>query len=339
VGRVIAGGGWDEPSYTFQSLFVQSPWDRSPTNGVRLVTYLKTGRNLERAQDRVVTTVRDYSKEKPAGETEFRIYRRMYDYDRRALHETVEAKVSGTDWVRERVTFDAAYPGGRVPAYLFLPRNARPPFQTIIYFPGSSATQLNSFEEDFAFWEFIIRSGRAVMYPIYRGTFERKNEIDASAPEGTVADRDTTIQVTQDLRRSIDYLETRDDIDKERLGYFGFSWGGILGGVITAVEPRLKVSVLHVAGLSTGRPLPEVDAFNFFPRVRIPTLVLSGRYDTAFPFDSTVVPMFRILGTPTGLKRQVVYDTGHFVPRDQLIKETVDWYDRHLGPVTYARGQ
>jgi len=338
VGRIISGGAWDEPSYTFQDRSVQSPWDRSPTNGARLVTYLKPDPNLDRARAPVVTTVRDYAKEKPAGDAEFRIYRRMYDYDPRPLHEVVEAKEPATDWVRERISFDAAYPGGRVIAYLFLPRNSRPPYQTIVYFPGSSAVDLKSFEDDHAFWEFIIRSGRALMYPIYRGTFERKKELDLDVPEGTVADRDATIQLTQDLRRSIDYLETRQDIDKQRLGYFGFSWGGWMGGIIPAVEERLKVSVLHVAGLSSGRPLPEADSFNFVPRVKIPTLMLNGRYDAAFPYESTVVPMFQLLGAPPGLKRQIVYETGHFVPRDQLIKETVDWYDRHLGPVTSSRG-
>jgi dienelactone hydrolase len=175
------------------------------------------------------------------------------------------------------------------------------------------------------------------MYPIYRGTFERQKELDTSMAEETVAYRDALIQWTQDLRRSIDYLETREDIDRERLGYFGFSWGGKLGGLIPAVEPRLKVSVLHVSGLPSTRPLPEADPFNFVPRVKIPILMLNGRYDAVFPHESSQVPMFQALGTPSGLKRHIIYEAGHFVPRDQLIKETVDWYDRHLGPVGTPR--
>jgi hypothetical protein len=43
--------------------------------------------------------------------------------------------------------------------------------------------------------------------------------------------------------------------------------------------------------------------------------------------------MFRLLGTPAEHKRHVVYEAGHFVPRSQLIKETLDWYDRYLGAV------
>ncbi|RPH65695.1 MAG: PEGA domain-containing protein [Myxococcaceae bacterium] len=338
VGRIIAGGGWDQPSYTFANdRFVQSPWDRSPANGVRLMTFLKPEPNLEQARQPVITMVRDYSKEMPAGDTEFRIYRRMYDYDRRPLKEVIQAREPGMDWVRERVTFDAAYAGSRVTAYLFLPRSSRPPYQTILYFPGTVATELKSFDEDFAFWDFIIRSGRALMYPVYRGTFERQDELDTSVAEETVAYRDAVIQWTQDLRRSIDYLETREDIDRERLGFFGFSWGGAMGGLIPAVESRLKVSVLHVSGLNPARPLPEADPFNFLPRVKIPTLMLNGRYDAIFAHESSQLPMFRGLGAPVGLKRHIIYEAGHFAPRDQLIKETVDWYDRHLGPVTFPR--
>ena len=152
-----------------------------------------------------------------------------------------------------------------------------------------------------------------------------------------MAYRDAVIQWTQDLRRSIDYLETREDIDRERLGFFGFSWGGAMGGLIPAVESRLKASVLHVSGLFPARPLPEADPFNFLPRVKIPTLMLNGRYDAVFAHESSQVTMFRGLGAPVGLKRHIIYEAGHFVPRDQLIKETVDWYDRHLGPVTFPR--
>jgi hypothetical protein len=42
--------------------------------------------------------------------------------------------------------------------------------------------------------------------------------------------------------------------------------------------------------------------------------------------------MFRLLGTPADKKRQVIAEGGHFIPRPQLVKETLDWLDRYLGP-------
>ena len=52
-----------------------------------------------------------------------------------------------------------------------------------------------------------------------------------------------------------------------------------------------------------------------------------------FPVETAQRPMFRLLGTPPDKKRQVISEGGHFVPRTQLVKETLDWLDRYLGPV------
>jgi len=42
--------------------------------------------------------------------------------------------------------------------------------------------------------------------------------------------------------------------------------------------------------------------------------------------------MFQLLGTSAANKRRVVYETGHNIPRPDLIRESLDWLDRHLGP-------
>jgi dipeptidyl aminopeptidase/acylaminoacyl peptidase len=136
----------------------------------------------------------------------------------------------------------------------------------------------------------------------------------------------------KDFRRSIDYLETRPDIDNSKLGYYGFSWGGLMGGIIPAVEDRLKVNILIVGGLR-GKSLPEIDQINYLPRIKIPTLMLNGKYDFTFPYDKAVLPFYNLLGTPDKDKRHVVYETDHYVPKNEMIKETLSWLDRYLGPV------
>jgi pimeloyl-ACP methyl ester carboxylesterase len=78
---------------------------------------------------------------------------------------------------------------------------------------------------------------------------------------------------------------------------------------------------------------PEADFFNFAPRVVCPTLMLNGRYDNLLPVETMQKPMHRLLGTPLKDKLHLLYDTGHFVPRTELIKETLNWLDRYLGPV------
>ena len=65
----------------------------------------------------------------------------------------------------------------------------------------------------------------------------------------------------------------------------------------------------------------------------IPTLMLNGRYDLIIPLETHAEPMFEFLGTPAEHKVQKVYDTDHFIPRNELIKESLDFLDRYLGPV------
>lgn len=136
----------------------------------------------------------------------------------------------------------------------------------------------------------------------------------------------------KDFRRCIDYLQTRPDIDGQRLAYLGVSWGGIYGAIIPAVEDRLGASVLVLGGM-WGRGRPEVNEINYVGRVKVPTLMLNGKYDLTFPYDLTVKPMFDLLGTPADKKELKLYDRDHSVAGDEVIKETLVWLDRYLGPV------
>jgi dienelactone hydrolase len=220
-------------------------------------------------------------------------------------------------------------------AYLFLPKKSKPPFQTVLYFPGSWALHIHSSSDlpDDNIFGFIVKSGRALMYPIYKSTYERRDDLKSDMPNPTSLYRDHVIAWSKDLQRSIDYLETRSDIDLNKLAYFGFSWGGAMGSLLPAIETRLQACVLGVGGFSLLKTLPEVDQINFAPRVKQPVLLLSGRYDFFDPVETSQNPMFRLLGAPAQDKRHVLYNTSHAVPNNALIQETLAWYDRYLGAV------
>ena len=65
----------------------------------------------------------------------------------------------------------------------------------------------------------------------------------------------------------------------------------------------------------------------------MPTLILNGKYDFVFPEETSQLPMFRLLGTPPDDKRQVILESGHVPPRNELVKEIPAWLDKYLDPV------
>lgn len=331
----ILGGGWNDLTYMFNDAYTQSSFDRSKTNGFRCIKYLEMEENLAELFRTIELPFRDFMNEKPVSNEIFNIYMNQYAYDKSELNSIIESTDSTSEfWIKEKITFDAAYGNEKMIAYLFLPKNSNPPYHTVVYFPGSNAIhdrassliRIRSFD-------FIIKTGRAVLFPIYKSTYERGDDLNSDYPNETNFFKEHVIMWAKDLQRSIDYLESRSDINTNALAYFGVSWGAAMGPIIMAVEERLKTGVLYIAGLAFQKSQPEVDPIHFLPRIKIPVLMLSGKYDHFFPYQTSQIPMFELMGTKTEHKKHIVHETGHFVPRIQLIKETLNWLDIYLGPV------
>jgi serine/threonine protein kinase len=339
-GRIIRGGAWNDATYMFSDWSQASPFDRSPKNGFRCALYLDPEKIPKSTFESVkIGEIPDFYIEKPVSNSIFQVYREQFLYDKTDLNARVEWKnKSSKDWILEKVSFGAAYENERVIAYLFIPLKVPQPYQTVIYFPGTACIDQKTSKDIDQYWEFdvwlslLVKNGRAVLYPIYKGTFERGDDALASADANSRLHSEFLIKLVKDFKRCIDYLETRPDIDSRKIAYLGFSWGGHLGAIIPAVEDRIKASILAVGALH-GRGRPEAKAINYITRVKIPTLMLNGRYDMDSPYETTVKPMFDLLGTPREDKQLKLYDTDHFIPRNEFTKEALNWLDRYLGPV------
>src|SRR2546428_2199817 len=328
--RFTLGGGWSDEPYQFTDAYTQAPFDRSPANGIRLARYLAAEPNLSLAEEPLQRARRDFVKVRPVTDAVFVAYRHMYEYDRTPLDAKVMETVDEGDWTRQLVRMNAAYAGDSLLVYLYVPKRGVKPYPALVYFPGSNAIGDHAPQNlQVRAIDYIIKSGRAVLYPVYKGTYQRSDSLKTDSQDTSNFYRDHVVIWAKDLRRGIDYLETRPQIATGRLAYYGLSWGGAMGGLLPAVEPRIKVSALYVAGLDFEPARPEVGPVNFLPRIRIPTLMINGRYDFFFPLETSQIPMFRLLGTPPDQKRHVVEEGSHFVPRARLIQEVLTWLDKY----------
>lgn len=333
--RFILGGAWGSPNYLYSSTEILPPFDRSPLNGFRCVRNL--GPVPPEALLAVKTIRRDFATFTPASDAVFTAYQSLYMYDhQKPLDSKMEGTVQQTaDWREEKVSFATAYDNQRMAAYLFIPTHVKPPYQAVVFFPSARVEGLRDSRNlgDIPFFDYVVQSGRAVLYPVYQETYERTvtgERPGASEPLALTTER------SKDVGRAIDYLQTRPDIDRDRLAYLGVSMGAA-GGVIfvTEAQDRLRAAIFLDGGYFLEKPWPGGDQADFAPRMKKPVLMVNGRYDATFSYQDAQLPMFRMLGTPAADKKEVMLETAHdvTVQRPMLVHEVLTWLDKYLGRV------
>jgi hypothetical protein len=180
----------------------------------------------------------------------------------------------------------------------------------------------------------LIKSGRAVFGVVPKGYSERVRPEGYTEPDPTKVEyRDKIVNWVTDLRRGLDYLETRNDIDARRIAFFGTelgradrfdtgSRGGSLSlGIFLGVGYRKR----YVPWIAEANPI------NFAPHIRVPKMLMHGRYDENLSLKTEAEPLFRVLTEP---KRVLIYEGGHIPPALELLVTTMNgWLDQTLGEV------
>jgi formylglycine-generating enzyme required for sulfatase activity/dienelactone hydrolase len=331
--RYLSGASFVDPEYQATAVGEQiDPLQRSENAGVRCVSVadnqeldaLRANVELQGQGDEIDLT--------PVNADVYAALRRQYDYDPMPLNpETKLEPQSRSDWRLEVVTIDTAY-GERMDVQLYLPNDSQPPYQAVVFFPGGGAymkTEVGSAGES-SWIYFIPRTGRALVVPIYSGMYGRRAPYPDFESRAKVQ---LVIRWAQDLMRAMDYLETREDIDAEKIAYYGFSLGGTYAPVFTAVEQRFAASVL-ISGGTLFAPPEEQRPDNFAPYVSVPTLMIGGKNDPQSPVEIYQRPILEMLGTPPGDRKLYVFDGAHApTDWDATVREIVAWLDRYLGPV------
>ena len=176
-----------------------------------------------------------FSQAKPIDEL-----RRMFDYQQNAPLDVKENGVEDKNGVRIHDISYASPKGGRVTAYLVVPPR-KGKFAGIIFMhqrPGSRKAFLT---EALQFAEAGAVS-LLIDAPFSR-TGESKRDFDPTVTRPEY-DRDIYIQTVIDLRRGVDLLVSRSDVDAKRIGFVGFSFGAHTGAILAGVEKRIKAYVI-----------------------------------------------------------------------------------------------
>jgi serine/threonine protein kinase/pimeloyl-ACP methyl ester carboxylesterase len=341
--RYILGGAWTDFEYMFDLRNTIPPWNRSSQNGFRCAYYLGKEGSLPKHffEPEERRAKRDISQLKPLSDEEFHSCKQLYSYDRTELEAHIESiDESPVYWRKEKITFNAAYGNERVTTYLFIPKKSKPPYQPVLYFPSANAWKESSSENLRDLWafDFIIQSGRAFIYPVYKSTYERSFEQGPPNPVTTpIAHRNWFVQMYQDFARTVDYLENRDDMDLEKLTFLGLSRGAWTGPLWVALEDRIRFAIFAGGGcwIWQDSPMPSADPMRFATHVKVPTIMLNGRYDAIFPYETSQKPLFELLGTPAEHKVHKTYPSGHPIEgfREEFKQEVLEWLDKYPGPV------
>jgi dienelactone hydrolase len=339
--RFILGGACTEPDYLASALIAEPALKRDELFGFRCVDFLQGGKGPAAAWEAApVRPWRVFPKADQLFNAEqFQlIVKNRFTYDHAAPLEVTSREVDEGAWTHVIAEFNAAYQGSdgkfeRMTAHLFLPKgvDARKGYQTIIYCPGTHAFRqpgIRPLPEEVGL-DFLVRSGRAVLWPIYKGTYERRG----TPPADLRAREQRQIEIGQDLSRAIDYLKHRGDVNLDQLGYYGLSWGASSVASRLAVEDRIRAAVLEGGGLMNLQARKThlvLDWVHALPHIKIPVLMLNGRHDTIFPLKESQEPMFRLLGSPIK-EHHVEPAAGHLAPRAVKVEKTLAWFDKHLG--------
>lgn len=278
-------------------------------------------------------------------------YLALYDYDRNLPLNVDERLIADTGTYRlYKVYFDSVN-YVRVPALLMIPKTVdRAP--CIVFLHGYGGSK----EDALAVADIAAAEGYAFISidAVYHG--ERRVEGRALYSTDINDTIRGFIQTVLDLRRAVDYLETRSEIDRDRIGYIGGSMGGIIGAIFIGVEPRIKAAALIVAGGNMSlmvresehpaippirryleeqgisyeelqRILDPIDPLNFIARFSPRPIVFHlGRYDRIVPAEAG-----RQLYVRAGEPKKVYwYDAGHNLPVELVAVRILDFMDENL---------
>ncbi|MGH9389892.1 MAG: dienelactone hydrolase family protein [Vicinamibacteria bacterium] len=162
---------------------------------------------------------------------------RFFEYDRDA---PLDFRVGSEEAVEGVTVQDVSYLSarkGRVPGYLVRPAGEGP-FAGIVYMHWGQGDRTEFLSEA------VLLAKRGALSLTIDAPYHRPDVESYSFVADPEAERDGYVQLVTDLRRAVDLLAARKDVDPKRIGYVGHSLGATWGGALAGIEPRFAGYVL-----------------------------------------------------------------------------------------------
>ncbi len=271
------------------------------------------------------------------GNQGFEVIKEAYRYDKN-LPLNAETKETKTfdGYTREKFYFTGV--NERVGAYLATPTQGTKPFPVVLLIDGMGGSKERWFLSDN--WpngqktvDALIAKGFAV-FTIDAAMHGERFKEDGLFPKPLSLRKENLMHTVRDLikltvqdyMRGIDFLETRDDIDTNKVGVYGLSMGGEVAFILTGLEKRIKVAVTGVA-VVYGNENSITNAYNFAPRItNKPFLMLMGDNDGYYTPEMATQLFSSIGGDQNQL---IIFEGRHKIPLS-FVPTVADWFEKKL---------
>jgi len=327
------GGAFDEPTYLASQTSPEPRMNRSLKNGFRTVRLINP-RDLNPYGDPIQTQApRDLSFYKPMNDEVFNVYSRSYQVSSsKPKYDEIYIDESHPVWTKERISLDVGYNNEKMDLLIFRPKQVYGSSSPVIVHPGANyyttPPEIDDINPGEFSLDFLIKSGKTLVWPAWKGSLNRMPDNRGSSEDTLRRFRNQFVAWVEDTDKTLDYLETRPDIDADNIFYLGMSYGALFNTHTLLFEDRYKGAILYVGGAFPTYP-PLVDGINHLPRIKTPFLMLNGEQDYLVP-KSAANFFYQSTGTAIENKKIVFYDSGHWpLPRNQMIKETLSFIEKY----------
>ena len=330
----ILGGAYMDNTYTFNSYYSLSPFDRSNGNGLRLVKNFTNDKSQDSIKINFVK--RNFDLENDVSNEVFEYYKSQFDYKKYPLEvNTSEIGHKFEGYTIEKFEMETPYKSDeKLYGYISYSNKFKNKLKPILHFP--SARSLFAYDDSWFVnssideFKHFLDEGYSMVMPVYHSTWSRKHTIDSWWPNESDDYKQTIIKIGKDYKRVIDYIESKEIFDISKLSYVGFSWGSVSSNYLLAIDNRVKSAMISAGGLMLQKSKKEIEPHIFLRRINIPILHIVGTLDGIFEYEESFLPWNKLIGTPEKDKKIIVIDgAGHGLEWDIVIKNQLEFLKKY----------